>query len=153
MSEHTALLTWQRTTPDFNYKTYDRTHSIRFSGGETMQVSSAPEYLGNSDLPNPEELMVGALSSCHMLTFLAIASNKGFIINNYTDHAVGILGKNAEGKMALTTVTLRPAVAFQEDKKPDAATLHQMHEKAHVNCFIANSVTTTVNVEPEEVPA
>lgn len=148
MSAHTITLNWKRTTSDFNYKTYDRNHTVRFSGGTSMQVTAAPEYLGNPDLSNPEELLVAALSSCHMLTFLAIAAHKGLVVDNYTDEAVGILQKNAAGKMAVTEVTLRPKIVFG-GTQPDAATLHQLHEKAHDNCFIANSVTTEVRVEAE----
>jgi len=147
MSEHKATLVWERTTPDFNYKTYDRTHKIHFSGGSDIFVAAAPEFLGNPEITNPEELMVAALSSCHMLTFLAIASMKNLVIDRYEDNAVGVLGKNSAGKMALTTVTLRPIVVFSGANQPDPATVEQMHHKAHENCFIANSVTTDVRVE------
>lgn len=146
MSEHKITLKWERSTPDFSYKTYDRTHSVRFSGGASTQLTAAPEYLGNPAIPNPEELLVAALSSCHMLTFLALAAMKGLTVNSYTDDAVGLLGKNTEGKMAVTEVTLRPRITF-EGNEPDHTTLHQLHEKAHTQCFIANSVTTKVNVE------
>lgn len=147
MSEHRITLNWQRKTPDFNYKTYDRTHSVEFSGGSTMHVTAAPEYLGNPEIANPEELLVAALSSCHMLTFLAISAYKGIVIDKYVDNAVGVLGKNEQGKMAVTEVVLKPVITFSGDKQPDAATLHQLHEKAHTECFIANSVKTVVRVE------
>lgn len=145
MSEHKITLTWKRETPDFNYKTYDRGHTVKFSGGSTTQVTAAPEYLGNPAIANPEELMVAALSSCHMLTFLALAAFKGIVVDHYSDEAVGVLGKNAEGKMALLEVTLRPQITFSSNQ-PDADTLHQLHEKAHKECFIANSVKTEVKV-------
>jgi organic hydroperoxide reductase OsmC/OhrA len=147
MSEHKITLKWQRTTPDFQYKTYDRTHQIHFSGGDQLSVTAAPEYLGNPDIANPEELLVAALSSCHMLTFLAIAAMKGLTIDSYVDEAVGVLGKNATGKMAVTDVILRPKIAFSGTNQPDQATLDQMHHKAHENCFIANSVLANVKVE------
>jgi organic hydroperoxide reductase OsmC/OhrA len=147
MSEHTITLNWKRTTPDFNYKTYERTHTINFSGGSHIQVTAAPEYLGDPKITNPEELLVAALSSCHMLTFLALAAYKGLIIDNYNDEAIGVVGKNAAGKMAVTQVTLRPKITFSGNQ-PDAQVLHEIHEKAHVNCFIANSVNTEVKVEP-----
>lgn len=149
MSEHKATLTWERKTPDFAYKTYDRTHKVRFTGGSEVFVTAAPEFLGNPEIANPEELMVAALSSCHMLTFLAIASMKNFVIDSYMDPAVGVLGKNSAGKMALTHVTLRPKIVFSGANQPDAATIDQMHHKAHENCFIANSVTTEVKVEAQ----
>jgi organic hydroperoxide reductase OsmC/OhrA len=146
MSEHKINLIWQRNTPDFNYKTYDRAHTIRFSGGATTQVTAAPEFLGSPALANPEELLVAALSSCHMLTFLALAAFKGLVVDNYADEAVGVLSKNSDGKMAVTEVILRPQIMFRGNQ-PDTATLHQLHEKAHKECFIANSVKTEVRVE------
>lgn len=149
MSEHKITLSWDRTTPDFNYKTYDRTHKVHFSGGSDVYVAAAPEFLGNPEITNPEELVVAALSSCHMLTFLAIASMKNIMVDHYSDNAVGTLGKNAAGKMALTHVVLRPKIVFSGANQPDTQTLEQMHHKAHENCFIANSVTTEVRVEPQ----
>lgn len=147
MSEHKITLNWTRNTEDFAYKTYDRTHTVKFSGGSEVQVTAAPEYLGNPAITNPEELMVAALSSCHMLTFLALSAMKGYVIDSYEDNASGSLGKNAEGKMALTAVFLRPQIKFSGANQPDAEALHQLHEKAHVNCFIANSVNFEVKVE------
>ena len=72
MSEHHLTLDWRRATSDFNYDTFERTHAIHFSGGTRLEVSSAPDYLGNKAYTNPEELLGAALASCHMLTFLAI---------------------------------------------------------------------------------
>lgn len=149
MSSHIVNLSWNRSTKDFNYKTFNRTHNVVFPGGETIKVTSAPEFLGDPSLTNPEELFVTAITSCFMLTFLSITANKGFIINSYVDQAEGILSKNSEGKMAITEVTLHPEIVFQEDKKPDETTLRQLLEKAHANCFIANSVKTNIRIKPE----
>lgn len=148
MSEHSITLTWQRTSADFNIKTYNRTHTVKFSGGSELQVTAAPAYMGDPSITNPEELLVAALSSCHMLTFLAIAANKGLIVDQYIDDAFGILGKNSEGRMALTHVTLRPKIIFSANP-PDTQTLEAIHEKAHANCFIANSVCCEVKVESQ----
>lgn len=148
MAEHTTTLTWQRTTPDFNYKTYQRTHTIHFPGGSKMQVTAAPDYLGDPKVANPEELLVASLSSCHMLTFLAIAAHKGVTVDSYIDEASCIVEKNAAGKMAVTRVTLHPKIAFSGANQPDSNTLTEMHEKAHVNCFIANSVCIDIKIEP-----
>ncbi len=148
MSEHKITLDWQRTTPDFNYKTYNRTHTIHFSGGSQLEVTAAPEYLGDPKITNPEELFAASLSSCHMLTFLAIAAHKNLTVDSYQDETVATLGKNTTGKMAVTQVTLRPKITFSGNNQPDANTLHEIHEKAHLNCFIANSVLTDIKVEP-----
>lgn len=148
MAEYKVDIAWKRETEDFSYKAYNRSHTWHFQGGTTIQASSAPEYLGSAQRVNPEEAMIAALSSCHMLTFLAIAAYKHLIVDNYEDNASGLVGKNSHGKMALTQVTLRPKVAFSSTSIPDSANLKEMHEKAHENCFIANSVLTKVIIEP-----
>ena len=112
-----------------------------------MQASAAPAYLGNPKLVNPEEAFVASLSSCHMLTFLAIAAKKKFVLDEYVDEAAGHMEKNAEGKMAITKVTLKPKITFSGEKKPSADELDKMHHAAHENCFIASSVKTEVTVE------
>jgi organic hydroperoxide reductase OsmC/OhrA len=147
MSEHRAQISWQRGGVDFGYETYSRDHDWRFGAGPSLRASAAPEYRGSAALPNPEEALVAALSSCHMLTFLAIAARKGLTVDAYDDEAVGHLEKNAEGRLAVTRVVLRPRVRFA-GAAPDAATLAALHESAHRGCFIANSVKTDVRVEP-----
>lgn len=148
MSEHKATVVWKRTTPDFTYKTYSRDHVWRFDNGIEVPGSAAPAYLGNPACVDPEGAMVAALSSCHMLTFLALAANKGFTVDAYEDAAVGHLGKNANGKMALLTVDLHPKIAFGGARLPAPADLDWLHDKAHKECFIANSVLTEVKVTP-----
>jgi len=145
MSEHKATITWFRGDRDFTYKTYSRDHAWRVNGNE-IPASSAPAYLGNPERVDPEGALVAALSSCHMLTFLAVAAMKGFVVERYDDEAVGHLEKNAAGKMAITRVELRPKIVFGGDKQPTAADLEALHDKAHKECFIANSVTTDVKV-------
>ena len=98
---------------------------------------------------DPEEALVVALSSCHMLTLLAIAAKKGWVVDRYEDDAEGTLAKNAEGKLAITHVTLRPRIMFAEGTVLDADTLQYLHHQAHEHCFIANSVKTEVSVEPQ----
>lgn len=146
MSEHTAIVSWKRQTESFDLKHYNRAHEWDFTHGNVVSASAAPNYQGDVDRVDPEQAFVAALSSCHMLTFLAIASQQKFTIDYYEDHAVGILGKNSQGKMAITLVKLSPKIVFSGDKQPDAQTLHQLHEKAHQNCFIANSVNCQVDV-------
>lgn len=93
---------------------------------------------------NPEEALVGALSACHMLTFLAIAARSRLTVESYEDDAVGVLEKNESGKLAVTRVTLRPRVVFAEPV--DAERLARLHHTAHENCFIAQSVKTVVTI-------
>jgi len=112
-----------------------------------MTASAAPAYLGDPKNVDPEEAFVASLSSCHMLTFLAIACKQKFVLDEYVDDAIGQMEKNAEGKMAITKVTLRPKLKWSGDKQPTAEELDKIHHAAHDNCFIANSVKTEVTVE------
>jgi organic hydroperoxide reductase OsmC/OhrA len=145
MSEHKATIKWSRAGKDFTYKTYSRDHVWSLNGND-VPASATTAYLGNPNRVDPEAALVAALSSCHMLTFLALAANKGFVVDSYEDAAVGHLEKNAQGKLAVTRVELHPKIAFGGAKQPAAADLDALHEKAHKECFIANSVTTDVRV-------
>jgi organic hydroperoxide reductase OsmC/OhrA len=145
MSTHNATIRWSRGGKDFTYKTYSRDH-VWIANGNEIPASATSAYLGNPNRVDPEAALVAALSSCHMLTFLALAANKGFVLESYEDSAVGHLEKNAAGKMAITRVELHPKIAFGGAKQPTAADLDWLHDKAHKECFIANSVTTDVRV-------
>ena len=146
MSEHRAELSWKRTSKTFAYDDYNRRHLWRFDAGIETPASASPNYRGDADCVDPEEAFVASLSSCHMLTFLAIASRKRLLVDAYEDKAVGHLQKNAEGKLAITSVDLHPRVTFAPGTKVDAATLKKMHHDAHEQCFIASSVKTMVIV-------
>ncbi len=148
MTEHNVTISWKLTTPDFDYKTFDRTHSWRFSGGESVQGSSAPTYFGDPACANPEEGLVAALSSCQMLTFLSIAALKGLVVESYEDAADGELSKNDQNRMFISKVTLRPQVVFGGDKLPDAETLAKLHQQAKERCFVGNSLITEIVLEP-----
>lgn len=146
MSDFKATIHWQRNTSDFDLKTYDRTYTVRFNGGIEVQGSAAPEYMGKAELTNPEELFVSALSGCHMLTFLSLAARQGYVVDSYKDEAKGILAKDAQGRMAITKVTLQPKIVFSGNNVPSAEDIAKLHHKAHEFCFIANSVTTVVEI-------
>ncbi|MGC8638787.1 MAG: OsmC family protein [Isosphaeraceae bacterium] len=147
MSQHTATIHWKRETADFGYQNYNREHDWKFDGGALVRATAAPAYLGNPRYVDPEEAFVASLSSCHMLTFLAVACRKRFVVDSYEDEAIGWLEKDPSGGMAITRVTLRPLIRFGGDKTPGAEELAQMHDQAHRACFIANSVKTEVTVE------
>lgn len=149
MSEHHARLHWARETTDFAYESYDRSHTLTYGGGTTVRASSAAEYRGNPAYMNPEEALVGALSSCHMLTFLAICARKKIVVDAYEDEAVGHLEKNAEGRLSLTRVILRPRIAYAGSAPTREAEV-ELHHQAHLGCFIANSVKTEVTVESRD---
>lgn len=126
---------------------FNRDHEVKFGTGQTIQASSAPEYKGNADKVNPEESLLAALSSCHMLTFLAIAHLKRLPVASYIDNATADLGKNDAGKVAVVKMTLAPKVTFAEGITVDEQTLAKIHEKAHANCFIANSLACEVDIK------
>lgn len=146
MSTHTATVAWKRSSDDFAYDSYNRDHQWSFPGGQTLRASAAPDYLGDGACVNPEEAFAASVSSCHMLTFLAIAAKKRYTVDAYADSATAILDKNEDGAMAITRVELRPTIVFAGDRQPDAEGLERMHESAHKHCFIANSVKTEVVV-------
>jgi organic hydroperoxide reductase OsmC/OhrA len=153
MSEHTATISWTRAADAaFVDKKYSRGHEWKFDGGVKVPGSSSP---ANVPTPfsvlaavDPEEGFVASLSSCHMLWFLAVAAQHGFVVDSYTDQAVGSMGKTPEGKKAMTRVVLRPEIRFSGEKLPTAQELAEMHHQAHEECYIANSVTTEVVCEP-----
>jgi organic hydroperoxide reductase OsmC/OhrA len=144
-----TTLTWQRSTPDFSYETYQRAHTIRFEGGTEIKASAAPDFKGDASMVNPEEGLLAALSSCHMLTFLAIAAKSRYVVDSYVDQATAVLGKNEAGRLCVSEATLNPCVKFSGGKIPNQEELARLHEKAHIACFIANSVHTRVTITPQ----
>jgi organic hydroperoxide reductase OsmC/OhrA len=147
MSEHRAKIAWQRGGVDFTYETYSRDHEWEFEGEVRVAASAAPAFRGSAERVDPEEAFVAAVSSCHMLTFLAIAARSKIAVESYTDEAVGFLEKNADGRLAMTRVELKPRVVFAEGHEPTPEQLARMHESSHKHCFIANSVNTEITVE------
>lgn len=143
-STHAMTLDWSRQTPGFGYREYNRNHVWRFDGGQTLQASAATAYLGDARLVNPEEAYAAALSSCHMLTFLALASMKKFVVESYEDHAVAILDKGADGMMMVPKVELSPVIRFSGERQPTAEELAELHHRSHEECFIARSVKTEI---------
>lgn len=147
MHEYRATTSWRRTSADFTYETYNRAHEVTFGGGEVVGWSAAPEFKGDANRVNPEEAYVASLSTCHMLTFLAVAARKRFTVDSYVDEAVGVMEKGAQGKYWVSRVTLRPKVAFSGDRQPSSQEISELHHAAHENCFVANSVKSAVTVE------
>ncbi len=152
MSDHLATIIWRRHDADFLDDRYSRAHRWLFDGGAEVAASSSPHVvplpMSDAAAVDPEEAFVASLSSCHMLWFLSMARKRGYVVEHYRDDAVGVMGKNASGKLAMTIVTLRPAVDFLGDKPPGLKQFAALHEAAHAQCFIANSVLTEVRCEP-----
>ncbi|KAA9130250.1 OsmC family peroxiredoxin [Marinihelvus fidelis] len=143
MSEHRATIDWKRTTDSFAYDDYNREHEWRFGSGIAVKASAAPAFRGDGQSVDPEEAFVAAVSSCHMLTFLALCAKKRIVVDAYEDAAVGLLAKNENGKLAITEVRLSPNITFAGEA-PDEAALAALHERAHHECFIANSVSCQI---------
>ncbi len=141
-------LSWRRTTPDFEVKTFSRDHVWHLAGGQTVNGSAAPDYSGNPAMSNPEEALLVSLASCHMLTFLSIAALRKLVVDRYEDAPLAQLGKNEKGKMMITHLSLRPQVTFGGSMIPDADAVRELHRKAKENCFIGNSLLSQVAVEP-----
>lgn len=137
---------WQNDADDFNPKTYSRNHQWLFSNGVTVPVSAAVKYLGDAACVNPEQGVIASLASCHMLTFLALAAKAGHHLLDYEDTPYGVLEKNADGRMALTRITLRPRTHFA-DPLP-GCDLEALHQAAHRHCFVAASLRAEVRIKP-----
>ena len=146
MSEHTALIRWQNSGTTMEYDSYPRDHRWEFPGGPTVPGSAAESYGGGKGCIDPEEGLVASVSACHMLTFLAVAAKKKMVVVSYTDQPVGHLDKNAEGRIAVTRIELHPVVQFGAGTEVSAEDLHRLHDSAHRNCFIANSIKAEVTV-------
>jgi organic hydroperoxide reductase OsmC/OhrA len=150
MSAHHATVVWTRTSPDFTYDTYNRAHEVRFKDGAiVLPSSSAPAFKGDAERVDPEEAFVASLSSCHMLTFLAICARKRLTLESYEDDAVGLLEKAENGRLWMAHVTLKPRARFAAGTEIDATRLAEIHHNSHEQCFIANSVRTDVTVLPQ----
>lgn len=152
MAHYTAEVLWLRNDGDFLGNHYSRRHLLRFDGGLQVPGSSSPHVvplpMSDASALDPEEAFVASLSSCHMLWFLSIAAKRKFCVDRYFDAATGVMDKNADGKMAMTVVTLKPDVAFSGERLPTREELDRLHHEAHEACFIANSVKTEVRCEP-----
>ena len=152
MAKYTSVVEWSRDGAAFTDNRYSRGHRWLFDGGIEVPASSSPHSvplpLSVAAAVDPEEAFVASLSSCHMLWFLSIAAKRGLVVDSYRDEAVGVLGKDASGKLAMTRVTLRPDVRFSGDPRPTADEVAALHHEAHEVCFIASSVKTDVRCEP-----
>ncbi|MCE9678737.1 OsmC family protein [Shewanella sp. AS1] len=152
MSDYQAVVKWQRQADEpFSDNRYSRAHVWQFDGGVEVPASASPQVVALpysvAENVDPEEALVAALSSCHMLTFLSIAAKKQYVIDGYIDEALGVMSQDEQGRFWVSKVTLRPQIRFADDRAPTEAQLEKMHHIAHENCFIANSVKTEIVIE------
>ncbi|MGC4029118.1 MAG: OsmC family protein [Steroidobacteraceae bacterium] len=153
MSDYSMELVWERGEQPFVDMRYSRRHRIRLDGGLEITGSSSPgevpEPMSDPAAIDPEEAFISALSSCHMLWFLALAGKQGYRVDRYIDRPSGLLARGADGRKSVTVVTLRPQVKFSGERVPDEVAFKALHHDAHSLCYIANSVKSEVRVEPQ----
>lgn len=150
MHKHEATVLWERKDQPFVDNKYSRAHLWEFDGVKVPASSSPavlPVPLSSTDAIDPEEALVAATSSCHMLFFLAIAAKQGFIVDRYSDQAYGVMGKNPEGKTFMSNITLRPKIEFSGTKQPSVEEIAKIHHLAHEQCFVGNSLKTEITIE------
>lgn len=144
-------ISWKKDSAEnFTDNKYSRVHTWIFDGGIKLEASSSPHVvplpMSVESAVDPEEAFVASLSSCHMLWFLSIAAGRKYVVETYEDNAEGILGKDEEGKLGMTKVTLKPKVRFGGGTVPSREQIDELHHLAHEKCFIANSVKTKINI-------
>lgn len=148
MSVHEATINWQRNPHESEANTYSRNHRVTLNGGQEVNVSASVEFKGDPNCADPEQMLVSAVSSCHMLFFLAIAELQGYQVESYQDNPKGYLERPANDKkgMKVTRIELSPRITFGGDKVPDQKAISRIHANAHHRCFIVNSITAEVTV-------
>jgi len=152
MSDLSIDLHWQRVEPDLKPGAYSAEHTVQYNDSCEVQVDAAPDWGGDPANTNPEQALAAALSSCHMMTFLALAAKANWPVASYYDRAVAHLGKNARGQMSVTRVDLHPVVRFDTGFAVDAAALELMQDRAHRYCFIANTLADSVEINVLSTP-
>jgi organic hydroperoxide reductase OsmC/OhrA len=146
MSELSIQLHWQRAEAELKTGAYSNAHTVQYSDRYDLPVDAAPDWGGDPVNTNPEQALAAALSSCHMMTFLALAAKAGWPVASYHDHAVAHLGKNPKGQMSVTQIDLHPVVRFDTSFTVDDEKLAEMQDRAHRYCFIANTLADSVKI-------
>lgn len=149
MSVHQAAINWQRNPHESEANTYSRNHRVTLNGGQQVNVSASVEFKGDTNCADPEQMLVSAVSSCHMLFFLAIAEFQGYHVESYEDDPKGFLESNDKKGKEVTRIELSPRIIFSGDKIPDQKTISKIHANAHSNCFIRNSITAEVAINAD----
>lgn len=146
MTELSIDLEWQRPEADPATGKCSNAHTVHYNDNDCLKVDAAPDWGGNPDYTNPEQALAASLSSCHMLTFMALAAKAKWPVAVFRDHAVAHLGKNPGGQMAVTRIDLNPQVQFDEGFSVDSKELEKMHQRAHRYCFVANTLADSVEI-------
>lgn len=147
MSELSIELSWYLGEGKMSVGKFSNAHEIIFTPSYKIITDAAPDW-GGSDLnTNPEQTLAASLSSCHMMTFLALAVKAKWPVLSYNDKAIAYLGKNSKGQMSVTKITLQPKIKFSDGFTVEAEEMEKMQDRAHRYCFIANSLSDEVEVK------
>jgi organic hydroperoxide reductase OsmC/OhrA len=146
MSELSVDIVWNRTTEELLPGKFSNAHDVNYNKQFQLKADAAPDWGGNAEYTNPEQALAAALSSCHLMTFLALAAKVKWPVASFTDHAVAYLGKNTKGQMSVTKIDLHPVVEFDSGFEVSADELKKMHDRAHRYCFIANTLDASVEI-------
>lgn len=148
--EYTVIVNWASDGTAFSAGKYSRAHKWRFDCGIEVDASASPSIVplpySREDAVDPEEAFLAAISSCHMLTFLYLASKRGLDVLSYRDDAIGYMEPNESGRPSVTKVVLRPKIEFAGIRPPQVV-VDELHHAAHDECFIANSIRTNIKIE------
>jgi organic hydroperoxide reductase OsmC/OhrA len=148
---YTSAVSWARGDSVFTDNRYSRAHLWSFDGGVSVPASASPLSVrapySVAAAVDPEEALIASASSCHMLWFLSLAATRGYVVDSYVDEAEGVMEPNADGRMAITRITLRPRIEFSGETRPSPAELDALHHAAHDSCYIANSLRAEIAVE------
>ena len=146
MSDLSIDLHWHRAEAHLKTGAYSAEHTIQYNNRFDMLADAAPDWGGDPKNTNPEQALAAALSSCHMMTFLALAAKADWPVASYHDHAVAHLGKNPKGQMSVTQIDLNPVVRFDTGFLVSDDQMAEMQDRAHRYCFIANTLADSVQV-------
>ncbi|MDF1621740.1 OsmC family protein [Pseudothioclava nitratireducens] len=153
MSDLSIHLYWHRSSAELKPGTYSAEHVVQYNDGFEVSVDAAPDWGGDPANTNPEQALAAALSSCHMMTFLALCAKAGWPVASYHDHAVAYLGKNPRGQMSVTRIDLHPVVRCDTGFAVTETEMEHMHDRAHRYCFIANTLADSVEVNVLQAPS
>ena len=146
MAKISINLRWSLNGGELSTGKYSNKHQIEFTDEIIINGDAAPDWNGNKQNSNPEQALAAALSSCHMMTFLALAAKMNWPVSEYTDNAIATLGKNSKGKMSVIQLELNPKVSFSDKFTIDPDEIKKVQDRAHRYCFIANSLSDEVKV-------
>lgn len=145
--ETTLVWTGAHAEGTTSYRSYRRDHEVEAEGRPAILGSSDPAFRGDPGRWNPEQLLVAALSQCHMLAYLHLCAVSDVVVLGYEDRATGVMVQSEDGGGHFTEASLRPVVTVAEESMTGPA--RTLHDRAHRFCFIASSVNFPVRNEPE----